>query len=63
MAKENVNSVSIPTGSHLAASATPSRRLRNGQQRQVDELYDLFDTVMIESLLKRHPSLNKFSGA
>lgn len=63
MANENVNSVSIPTGSGLAASATPSRRLRNGQQRQVDELYDLFDTVMIESLLKRHPSLNKFSGA
>ena len=63
MANENVNSLSIPTELRLAAGATPSMRTRNGRQRQVDELYDLFDTVMIESLLKRHPSLNKFSGA
>jgi len=63
MDNENINPVSIPARSRLAANASPSMRVQNGRQRQVDELYDLFDTVMIESLLKRHPSLNKFSGA
>ena len=63
MTRQGADSTSIPSTTRHLSSATPTMRLRNGRQRQVDELYDLYDTVMIESLLKRHPSLNKFSGA
>ncbi|UCD68104.1 MAG: hypothetical protein JSW48_15185 [Betaproteobacteria bacterium] len=33
------------------------------RQRQVDELYDLYDLVMIERLLKGHPSLEELIGS
>ncbi len=33
------------------------------RQRQVDELFDLYDLVMIDRLLKGHPTLEKLIGS
>ncbi|MGD8478039.1 MAG: hypothetical protein PVH05_14210 [Burkholderiales bacterium] len=45
------------------ANPTPAANSLTGRERQINELYDLFDQVMIERLLKRHPSLDKVKGA
>jgi len=46
----------------VSTSSTRTMSQRTGRTRQMDELYDLYDLLMIERLLKRHPSLKQFTG-
>lgn len=63
MNNENTNPASTTDRSPHTSSVMPRTRPRTNCQRQIDELYDLYDLAMIECLLKRPPSLDSFSGA
>jgi hypothetical protein len=62
MTHKDIDQANVATGSAERINAPRTMKPRNGRQRQIDELYDLYDLVMIERLLERHPSLKKLSG-
>lgn len=62
MDKQNARLASGIVSSQHRSNAKSTMNLRNGRQRQIDELYDLYDLAMIECLLKRPSSLDSSSG-
>jgi hypothetical protein len=63
MRTDNINSVGPAARSPARPNLSPATKPRTSRQRQIDELYELYDLAMIECLLKRPPSLDSNSGA
>lgn len=55
-----VADLNVATNPEMIAQRTP--RLTH-RQRQVEELYDLYDFLMLDSLLKRHPTPEEHTGS
>ena len=57
---EAATSAQISAENNVPAAHRPGLSHR---QRQVDELFNLYDIVMIDRLLKGHPTLEKLIGS